>query len=294
MIISHTHCISEPHHVCSLVFVLFPGQWVRQCPPCDKKSQICWNGEISQVDPHTCTWIKQCPPPIICPYDTMCWDGTTIGRNAHNCHFPSCPDRPHDIPGFHDIVQIEAVTKHDVDLCMNVDNDSFKESTTVEFDGCDDDDISQKFYVRRTYHTDNTQFYVVPKANTNLYVTAVDVDADASGTQGRLRLQKKGGGKQVFFLDFTDDPTNEHFKFGLGRVCYPNDSDCLYVTNNGDKAEDNGRIVVRTWDRIEANARTGVRDKTIFGTWKINTLVSGGNHHRNLRHGKDVTGEELM
>ncbi len=66
------------------------------------------------------------------------------------------------------------------------------------------------------------------------------------------------------------------------------------IWNNGDKAEDNGRIVVRTWDRIEANARTGVRDKTIFGTWKINTLVSGGNHHRNLRHGKDVTEEEPM
>ena len=224
----------------------------------------------------------------------QCWDGTVIGRNTHNCHFPSCPDRPHDIPGYNDIVQIKAVTKNDVNLCMNVDNNSFNDGTRVEFDGCDDDDISQKFYVRRIYHIDNTQFYIVPKANTNLYVTAVDVDARTSGTQGRLSLKKKGGGKQVFFLDFSDDPSNNAFKFGLGSVCYPDDSDCLYVTNNGDKAQDNGRIVVRTWNRIEANARAGVRDKTIFGTWKINTLVSGGNHHRNLRHGSDVTDEDLM
>mmetsp|Transcript_31269 Transcript_31269/g.91575 ORF Transcript_31269/g.91575 Transcript_31269/m.91575 type:complete len:176 (+) Transcript_31269:1301-1828(+) len=175
---------------------------------------------------------------------------------------------------------------------MNVDGDKFKEGTTIEFDGCDEDDISQKFHVRRIYHTDNTRFYIVPEANTNLYVTAVDVDPNASGTQGRLRLQKKGDGKQVFFLDYADDPTNDHFKLGLGSVCYPSDSSCLFVSNNGDKAEDNNRIVVRTWNRIEANARSGVRSKTIFGTWKINTLRTGGNHHRNLRHGRDVNNEE--
>jgi hypothetical protein len=168
---------------------------------------------------------------------------------------------------------------------MNVRGNSFKEGTIIEFDGCDDDDISQMFHVRRIYHTDNTRFYIVPKVNTNLYVTAVDVDVETSGTQGRLRLQRKGGGKQVFFLDYTDDPTNDHFKFGLGNVCYPDDDTCLFVTNNGGKAADDNRIVVRTWNRIEANARSGDMDKTIFGTWKINTL---GLHHRNLRHGQDV------
>jgi len=227
-----------------------------------------------------------------------CWDGSVIGRNAHNCDFEPCPDRPHNIPGHNDVVQIEAVTKRHVNLCMNVDNNSFKVDTRIEFDTCDDEDISQKFYVRRIYHNDNTQFYIVPEASTSLYVTAVDVDASASGTQGRLSLQKKGGGKQVFFLDFDDDPTNAHFKFGLGSVCYPDDNNCLYVTNNGDRAWDNGRIVVRTWDRIEANARTGVRDKTIFGTWKINTLTGNTfvkwNHHRNLRRASEVKEEEFV
>ena len=225
--------------------------------------------------------------------NTTGWDGSVIGRNSHNCHFPDFPDRPDNIPGFHDIVQVQAVTKDSLDLCMNVRGNSFKEGTIIEFDGCDDDDVSQMFHVRRIYHTDNNKFYIVPKANTNLYVTAVNVDVNTSGTQGRLRLQKKGGGKQVFFLDYTDDPTNDVFKLGLGSICYPNDEACLFVTNNGGKAADDNRIVVRTWNRIEANARSGDRDKTIFGTWRINTLLrSGGNHHRNLRHGQDVNDKE--
>lgn len=78
--------------------------------------------------------------------------------------------------------------------------------TVIEFDGCEPSDPSQHFYVRRIHHYDDTRWYIQPVRNTNLYVTATDVDPYTDSSQGKMKLKYKGDGdEQIFFTDFTDD-----------------------------------------------------------------------------------------
>ena len=137
-------------------------------------------------------------------------DGTIIGRNVHDCHFPSCPELPSSrLPGFNDIVQIKAVADNNIDLCMNVRSNDYTSGAIIEFYTCKESDSSQHFYVRRAHQYDDDRWYIQPVRNTNLYVTATDVNPNTSRSQGKMKLKRKGGGDQIFFTDFTDAPYDE-------------------------------------------------------------------------------------
>ena len=188
---------------------------------------------------------------------------------------PDRPDRPDDrLPGFNDIIQIKAWTKDDVGLCMNVNKDNYEDGEKLEFQDCRDDNPSQQFYVRRKFKWDNKKYYIQPIKAENLYVTGVDIDAQSSSTQGRLKLKRIQSEDQLFFVS-SDDPWDDVFQFGLGDVCSRYDDDCLFVTNNGAKAEDDGNVVLRTWDRIKFNAETGQPSKVVFGTWQFRVIRRG-------------------
>ena len=45
-------------------------QWESNCAECDKEKHKCWDGSWAWPD-YDCKWVKECPPPIICPYETM-------------------------------------------------------------------------------------------------------------------------------------------------------------------------------------------------------------------------------